>query len=133
MNFIGVDARDLSVYRCEQLLTLRHYKLIKIAWDDPKVNLKPRLVEIIKTIKPRLLMCYVLIGYDSSEAQDLHRVETLRELKINPFVMPYDKSVLYQKAFARWVNHKAIFHKIRWEDYRHRVTQQEAAGRGWAK
>ena len=77
-------------------------------------------------------MCYVLIGFDSTPEQDLHRVETLRELKIDPFVMPYDRGSLYQRAFARWVNHKAIFKSVPWPDYQSRVMKQEKAGTGWA-
>jgi hypothetical protein len=59
----------------------------------------------------------VLIGYDTSPEEDLYRVEMLREMKIDPFVMPYDKSDPYQKNFSRWVNHKAIFKSVKWEDY----------------
>lgn len=46
------------------------------------------------------------------------RVEKLRELKIDPFVMPYNKKDKYQKSFARWVNHKAIFKTVKWRDYK---------------
>jgi len=35
----------------------------------------------------------------------------------DPFVMPYDKENIYQKRFTRWVNHKAIFNSVKWEDY----------------
>jgi len=116
--FQGVDARDMSIYRCEQLLTLKHCKQIKIAWDNPKEDLEPKLREIIKIIKPYRLMCYVLIGYWSTKAEDLYRVETLRKLKIDPFAIPYNKKNPYQKRFARWVNHKAIFKTVKWEDYK---------------
>ena len=119
VDFQGVDARDSSIHRCEQLLSLRHKKLIKIGWDNPRENLKPKLREIIKTIRPGLLLCYVLIGYDSTEAQDLHRVETLRELEIRPFAMPFDKKDPYQKAFCRWVNRKAVFYSCKWSDYKY--------------
>jgi len=129
----GVDCRDMSIYRCEQLLTLKHHKQIKIAWDSPYENLEPKLQVIIQHIKPWRLMCYVLIGFNSTEQQDLYRVETLRDLGIDPFVMPYHKKDLYQKAFARWVNHKAIFKKVKWQDYKSRVYSQEAAGCGWHK
>ena len=43
--------------------------------------------------------------------------EKLRELGVSPFVMPFNKSDNYQKRFARWVNHKAIFKSTKWEDY----------------
>ena len=42
----------------------------------------------------------------------------LRKLKIDPFVMPYNKKERYQRDFARWVNHKAIFKSVAWEDYK---------------
>ena len=72
---------------------------------------------MIKHVKPYKIMCYVLIGYWSTPEQDLYRIEKLRELKIDPFVMPYNKSDPYQKRFARWVNHKAIFKTVKWIDY----------------
>jgi len=136
VNFQGIDARELTREMCFALNNLKHRKQIKIAWDDPRENLKPKLKEIIRIIKPYKLMCYVLIGYwhftdGTTEEKDLYRVETLRGLGIDPFVMPYDKNDLYQKAFARWVNHKAIFKKVKWQDYRRRVYAQEAAGCGW--
>lgn len=133
VEFLNIDARILTQEQAESLLTLRHIKQIKIAWDNPKEDLEPKLYEIIQWIKPYKLMCYVLIGYWSTEKEDLHRVETLRSLGIDPFVMPYNKKDLYQRSFARWVNHKAIFKKVKWEDYRQRVLKQEAVDRGWKK
>ena len=61
---------------------------------------------------------YVLIGYHSTEEEDLHRVETLRSYGCDPYVMPYDKFDDYQKKFTRWVNHKAIFKSVAWKDYK---------------
>ncbi len=63
------------------------------------------------------MFCFVLIGYNTTEKEDLYRVEMLRDLKIDPFVMPYNKSDRYQKRLARWVNHKAIFKSVKWENY----------------
>src|SRR5690554_6880496 len=118
VNFHGIDARILTEEQAYFLNQLKHKKQIHIAWDNPKDNLVPRLKEITKWIKPYKLMCYVLIGYWSNPEEDLYRVEKLRELKIDPFVMPYDKSDPYQRNFARWVNHKAIWKTVKWEDYR---------------
>lgn len=117
----GVDARTLTEEQCNALMTLKHYRQIKIAWDNPKDELKPKLIEITKIIKPYKLMCFVLIGFDSTPEQDLSRVEVLRELKIDPFVMPFNKKDKYQQKFARWVNHKAIFKSVSWKQYQERV------------
>jgi len=132
VDFQGVDVRILTKDICRSLRKLRHYKQIKIAWDDPREDIRKHLKRALKFIPYWQLMCYVLIGYDSSEEEDLWRIETLRSLGIDPFVMPYDKSDLYQRTLARWVNFKAIFKKVKWPDYKQRVLQSEAAGCGWS-
>lgn len=53
----------------------------------------------------------------------LERVEFLRKLKLDPFAQPYrdyKNSTINPELnrFARWVNHKAIFKSVKWEDYR---------------
>ena len=117
VNFHGVDVRLLDQEQCEALNNLRLFKQIHIAWDFPKIDLRPKLQEVIKHISHYKLMCYVLIGFGSSQEEDLFRVEELRKLDIDPFVMPFDKTDPYQKRFARWVNHKATYNTVKWEEY----------------
>ena len=113
----GIDVR---IFEPEQALFINKYKIKRVhtAWDDPKIDLIPKFKEIIKHIKPYKIMAYVLIGFDSTPEEDLMRVTKLWELKIDPFVMPYNKKDKYQKRFARWVNHKAVFKTVKWEEYR---------------
>lgn len=118
VNLHGVDVRIMDEEQANALNKLKHKGQIHIAWDFPQTDLKPKLQEVIKWIKPYKLMCYVLIGYDSTPEQDLYRVETLRELKIDPFVMPFNKADEYQRKFARYVNMKAVFKTVAWKDYR---------------
>jgi hypothetical protein len=119
VDFQGIDVRTITEGQCRSLNTLKHHKQIKIAWDRPKdeVAVLDGIARLTRYIKPYRLMCYVLIGFDSTGAEDMYRIETLRKLKIDPFVMPYDKKDPYQKKIARWVNHKAIFKSVKWEDY----------------
>ena len=116
----GIDVRILTKEMCQALDGLKRWKnkQFKIAWDEGDKDLTPQLKFMLKFIKPYKIMCYVLIGYYNSPDSDLYRVETLRKLGIDPFVMPYDKSDLYQRMFARWVNHKAIFKTVKWKDYK---------------
>ncbi len=134
VDFQGVDVRLLNKKKCEALLNLKHFKQIKIAWDDPKDNdLYFKIKEITRYIPAYKLMCYVLIGFNSQEWEDIARIDRLRDLGIDPFVMPYNKNNQYQRSFSRWVNHKAIFKKVSWTDYRNRVDEQEAVGNGWKR
>jgi hypothetical protein len=54
----------------------------------------------------------------------LERVEFLRGLGIDPFAQPYRdfenkiEPTKEQRRFARWVNMKAIFKTVKWEDYK---------------
>ena len=115
----GIDVRLLSKEMCKSLDGLRRWKSkqFKIAWDEGDEDLTPPLKFMLRFIKPYKIMCYVLIGYYNMPDLDLYRVETLRALGIDPFVMPYVKSDPYQKSFARWVNHKAVFKTVKWMDY----------------
>jgi hypothetical protein len=117
LNFHGVDIRILTNKQAALLNNLKHHKQIKIAWDNPKQDLSKKIKEITKYLKPYKIMCYVLIGFNSTPKQDLFRVEKLRELKIDPFVMPFNKTDEYQRNFARWVNHKAIFNTVEFKNY----------------
>ncbi len=115
--FQGVDVRDLTAEMADELGQFCHHKQIKIAWDNPREDLVPDIERLLAGVKAWRVMCYVLIGYWSDEEEDLYRVETLRDMGIDPFVIPYDKNNDYQKRFARWVNHKAIFKSVFWDEY----------------
>lgn len=115
----GIDIRLFDEEQGVALQELKHYKSIKIAWDNPKDNLDKKFEQILDYIKPYKLMCYVLIGYWSTPEEDLYRVKHLWEdYKIHPFVMPYNKFDSYQKDFSRWVNNKIIFKSRTWEEYK---------------
>jgi hypothetical protein len=117
VNFHGVDIRIMNEEQAYYLNQLKHIKQIHIAWDNAKIDLTDRIKEMTKYIKPYKIMCYVLVGFDSTPDEDMYRIQKLRELNVDPFVMPFDKSDKYQKRFARWVNHKAIFNTVKYENY----------------
>jgi hypothetical protein len=114
----GLDARIFNEEQGEALRKLNIYKRIYFAWDNTKDDLRPKFQEILQYIKAYKIMVYVLIGFNSTPEEDLYRVEELRKLKIDPFVMPFNKKDRYQRDFARWVNFKAIFKSVKWEDYK---------------
>ena len=118
INLHGVDVRMLTEEQARVLNTLPHYKQIHIAWDNPQTDIAKHIRRMIKHVPAYKVMCYVLIGFWSTPEEDLCRVEKLRELGVDPFVMAYDRSDQYQRDFQRWCNHKAIFKSVKWQDYR---------------
>ena len=114
----GLDIRLLNEDHARLLKTVR-FKYVHFAWDSMGYEKAVRRgVEMLtRYIHPQRLTFYVLVGYDTTEAEDMYRIEVLRGLGVNPFVMAYDKQDRYQAALARWCNHKAIFKAVSWRDY----------------
>jgi hypothetical protein len=119
--FEALDIRLMDDAMCEALMGVKRWGNLHFAWDT--LAEEARVVAGITRLKrvyPSLhdVLVYVLIGYDTTEADDLYRVERLRDLGAMPFVMPLNKTDAYQRRFARWVNQKAIFRSVPWSDYR---------------
>lgn len=115
VNLHGVDVRIMDEEQAYWLNRLPLYKSIHIAWDFPQLDLTEKLREVTRYIKPYKLMCYVLVGFNSTIEEDMYRIERLRELKIKPFVMPYRDfgnnhvPTQYEKDLAQYVNKPMIF------------------------
>lgn len=124
----GIDIRLMDNRQAQLLSNMKIQGQIHTAWDNPKDDLISKFKILLKHVKSYKVMCYVLIGYWSTPEQDLYRIEKLRELKIDPFVMPYNKKDPYQKRFARWVNHKAIFKTVAWKDYGKSIEKEPVQG-----
>lgn len=114
----GIDIRIFNKEQASFLNSLRLFKRIHIAWDNPREPIDIIIKKAITHIKPYKLMCYVLIGYWSTPEEDLYRVEKPREIGVDPFVMAFDRSDKYQRDFQRWCNHKAIFKSTKWHEYK---------------
>lgn len=123
VNLHGVDIRIMNEEQAYYLNKLRLKNNIHIAWDLPNVDLEPKLQEVIRYINPNKMTCYVLVGYNSTIEQDLHRLDTLKKYGITPFVMPYrdykNERVpsQYEKDLARWANRRELFKSMNFEDY----------------
>jgi hypothetical protein len=122
----GLNIRIITDEQARALASVRfwNYSLsrrqVYFAWDrfqDEK--LIDAGIERVKAagIKAWQMAFYVLVGFDTTPEQDLYRVTKLRDLGCDPYAMPYDKKDPYQKSFCRWVNHRAIFNSVKWEDY----------------
>lgn len=123
VNLHGVDIRIMNEEQAYWLNRLRLRRSIHIAWDLPDIDLTDKLREVTHYIKPYKLMCYVLIGFNSTVEQDMYRIERLRELGIKPYVMPYRDfennriPSQYEKDLAQYVNKPMIFKTCSFADF----------------
>ena len=121
----GLDIRLLLHEHAYWLARVRTFKQIHFAWDNVKDETAVRrgIALLDKHLPLSRVMFYVLIGYDSTPAEDYYRVMELRAMGVDPFVMPFVKRDPYQRAFTRWVNHKAVFKTVDWHDYHGRPLE----------
>jgi hypothetical protein len=74
-------------------------------------------------IKGWQLQSYMLVGFDSTLAEDLRRVAIIREYGIDPFVMVYRdtrpgrwRPIPERRNLARWVNRR-LYRVCEFVDY----------------
>jgi hypothetical protein len=120
----GLDIRYMDDEKAKLLSKVRLWKngRLRFAWDsmDLERDVLSGIGILTKYMLPYKLSFYVLIGYDTTEDEDLYRVEMLKSLGCSCFAMPYNKEDPYQADFARWVNHTASFKSVAWPDYKRR-------------
>lgn len=73
-------------------------------------------------IKPHQMAFFVLVGWNTTEEQDLYRIDKLHGMGCDVFVMPYNRSDPYQKALARW-NNRHVWRSVPWPEYAHSEWQ----------
>ena len=61
---------------------------------------------LLERIKAYRHMCFVLTGYNTTFEDDMYRFIKLKELGIESYIMPYNKTFSTPKHhhFERWVN-----------------------------
>lgn len=120
----GLDARLIDNNIAKLLSRVKWHKPIRMACDTKgqmdSIEKATALLRKYNTT-PSNFFIYVLVK-DIKDA--LYRVEFLRKLKLDPFAQPYidfKKNIKPSKElrrFARWVNHKAIFKSVEFENYK---------------
>ena len=112
----GLDIRLITRDNVALLNQIRT-KAVHFAWDNPDEDL-PRyfrqFLEWTSIKNPRLRRVYLLTNYGSTHEQDLYRVETLRQMGFDPYVMIYEKPTAppITRHLQRWVNNKRLFYAI---------------------
>lgn len=119
----GLDIRLTNEEIADKLGRMR-IKRIHFAWDNPQQDLEPyfrRFAESYRRKGSSRKAVYILVNYNSTMEENLHRIYTVRDLKYDPYVMVYDKphAPAEIKQLQRWVNNKFVFGKCRtFEEYK---------------
>ena len=118
----GLDIRLLTDEKIAALNSVK-IKNIHFAWDNANDDLRQHFERYAKQARRKyngaFATVYVLTNFNSDMAQNLYRINTLRDLGYDPYVMIYDKDHAPReiRRLQRWCNNRIIFKSCRWEDY----------------
>ena len=110
----GLDIRLIDDEKAKLLSRVKYYnytfmeRRLYFAFDDPTIAdiFKRKLEILLKYIKPRHIMVYILVGFNTEFSQDMFRFNIVKDYGCEPYIMIYnnrrDKPIL--RHFARWVN-----------------------------
>ena len=120
----GLDARLIDDGIARRLSKLKWLSPLRLACDkSSQIQHVYKAVQLLRwhNCTPQRYFVYLLVK-DVDEA--LERVKFLKGIYCDPFAQPYrdikdpKEPTKLQKGFARWVNHKAIFNSVSWEEYK---------------
>lgn len=120
----GYDLRLLDDEKAETLKRTRFTTPLHFAWD--RMGDEKEIIRGLKLLNKHHLRStangvYVLIGYDTTEEEDLHRCQIINDYGLTPYPMPYIKNK-YTTRFKRFINlhyyrnYKNL--KKAWKDYK---------------
>ena len=115
----GMDIRILNEEIAARLNKIKWCGDLHFAFDN--VRDEPKIIRGIEMltaagINPRKLIFYVLTGYDSTFEEDVYRVNLLRSLNTNAFIMQYTSN-RQTRDLANYVNRRWLYWAIPWEQY----------------
>lgn len=124
----GLNIRIITQEQAEILAQVKYYngrfndRYLTFAWDkfkDEKIIMKGVDICVKAGIPTRDMQFFVLIGYDTTPEEDLHRLYTLKKIGAYPYAMPYNKKDPYQRDMCNYVNgfQRKIFQKHTFEEY----------------
>lgn len=110
----GIDVRLMTDKKIKMLNRMK-LRRVHIAWDNwDYSNFISPTFEAIKNFVDKYryssssVIVYVLVNFNTSFYQDTARIDELRDLGVEPYVMVYDKQKApkHIKQLQRWVNNR---------------------------
>lgn len=120
----GLDARLIDKPMANLLAKVKWLSSLRMSCDSEYMLDKVKIATNNLReagCKPERYFVYVLV---QDVKMALYRVSVLDSLKLDPFAQPFidfsgkNNVTKEQKQFARWVNHKAIFRSVTFENYK---------------
>lgn len=120
----GLDARLLTPHHADRLTEI-NTKCIRLAWDNTRLESQfMRAFEMLRRagIPASHIRAYVLIGFNDTPEDALHRLETVRSLGAWPNPMryqPLDARMKNRYTAPGWTHTELVHYMRYWSNLRH--------------
>ena len=131
----GLDIRLVTEENAGLLVDAKlydwHFKTRGMHFAFDTMSIESAVRRGIKTLQDagmptHWMMFYVLAGFNTTFGQDVYRVQTLIELGVKPYIMPYNNTRDAKvRHLARWVNRK-YYEFVPFEKYKDGVLMEVA-------
>jgi len=129
----GLDIRLVNQENAKFLSRVLYYdwhfkeRRLHFAFDVPEIENEVLMgIQMLeKAGIPRShLMFYVLVGFNTSYEEDLHRINLLLNERVKSYIMPFnDRHDSYYPHLERWINGR-YYEVVPWLNYNHGNSQQ---------
>lgn len=136
----GLNIRIITDKQAKALASVRfanisgNKKQVHFAWDQWGKGTE-RLIDegfarvMAAGIRPYQMAFFVLVGWNTTEEQDLYRIDKLHGMGCDVYVMPYNRKDEYQRRLQRWNNGHA-WRNISWRDFKMNVRAKAVLAEG---
>ena len=125
----GIDVRTMTPEIAKALSELKHLRSLHYAFDQPaQERMVMNGIDILSQYVTKWRhLCFVLVGFNSSFDEDMHRYRKLTEAGVDPFIMVYERqNDVRLRHFARWINARIYKACKDFEDYDRWARDKEA-------
>lgn len=115
----GFDVRLMTEESAKYIAKTKIQGQIHGAWDfmDHEIDVLRGIKHLLNAgIKADKISIYVLIGFNTTEQEDIYRIKLLNDLRVLPFLMAYThKYKKTNKTFIRKINNRWIFKSLNFD------------------
>lgn len=117
----GMDIRLLTPHICELLNGLKLSNGLRFAFDSPKLEpiIREKVAMLRQHYKRKYIFFYVIVGYNTTFEEDMHRLNVLKELGCRAYVMRHENTPKEKRyiRMAEWVNQFWTFAKYDFDTF----------------
>ena len=117
----GLDIRFVNKAVIDLLNQIKLSHGVRFAFDHPALEpiVRKKVALLRQYYKRKYIMFYVLVGFNTTFEEDLHRCNVLRELDCRPYIMRHENTPKEKRyiRLAEWCNQFWTFAKYDFETF----------------